>query len=722
MQFLYVLLGLCTLWLGGWRLAFFIGGVSSILTVLGLLCSSPGAPIGWSVFNRSIGLLTLWGMLWAGKVFIDRSLQLENSRASLQREIEHRTRTEQALRFREEQLRLALASSGAVPWSWDVPLNRLDEWTHEYRDLYGFSEDQPPTADTWFAHLHPEDRDRLKDRVQHMLETPGDDFWNEEFRILHPARGERWLGGMGQCYRDAEGRALRISGVNLDITERKLAEQALQTRNEDLESKIAHRTAQLQTALDRWELVTQATHDGIYDWDLTTHRVFYSPRWKEMHGLSQDEEQESLEQWSDRLHPDDRTRVLGHLNEYLSRNRQEFWEEYRIRRRDGSLMWVLDRGLALWDEEGRAVRMVGSEKDITWRKEAEESLRARERTFHALADNVPAFFAYIDASLRYTFVNKQYESLFGRPAADIIGYTVPELWGLETYAEIETYLAAALSGHEASCEFRHGTSAKRERWLSARYMSDRTENGVVLGVYALLLDVTDQKHTTTLLEKQRRRLQELSAKLLAAQEEERRRIARELHDSFTQRLAAIAVDLGSLERSSLSNATLLPHVRSMREAASQLADDVHDFAYRLHPSLLEHLGLEAAIRDQIDDVSRRTGLAIHYVQRGLAREIPIAVATCLYRVTQECLQNVLKHALASNVRIRLIGTVNGIGICIHDDGKGFSEEPPEVPSHGLGLISMEERVRLLKGTFRIRTQPGEGTEVHAWVPLTETSS
>lgn len=379
-----------------------------------------------------------------------------------------------------------------------------------------------------------------------------------------------------------------------EVDHRTKAEQALRLTNEQLESRVIERTAQLQTALDRWELVTQATHDGVYDWDLTTRQVVRSPHWKEMHGFENKDEFETFEQWSERIHPDDRTRVLGNLDEYLAKKRQGFREEYRIRRRDNRWIWVLDRAYALWNKESRAVRLVGSEKDITQRKQAEAQLRQHE---------------------------------------------------------------------------------------------------------AQLIDLT--------------------TKLLRAQDQERQRIARELHDDMTQRLAVLAVEIGSLARSDAPNAPPPVHIEHLRKTAAQLAEDVHNFAYRLHPSLLEHLGLEAAIRDQVDDFGRRTGLKVQYSQRTVPHALPMDVATCLYRVTQESLQNVLKHAEASEVLVRLLGTATGVGVCIRDDGRGFIPEPAGSISRGLGLISMEERVRLFQGSFRVRSSPGKGTEVHAWVPLSD---
>lgn len=464
---LYVPVCLASLWLGGWRVALVLGSLCSLLLVIGLFVSPPGGSFIWSIVNRSVAFLAIWSALWGGKMFTNRSFELERSHASLRQEAEQRTRAERALRL----------------------------------------------------------------------------------------------------------------------------------ANEELDARIAQRTVELQVALDRWELVTQATQDSIYDWDLTTRLVVYSPQRKVMHGFDKEDGHETIEQWSARIHSDDRTRVLDHLDEYLAKKRPEFREEYRIRRGDGNRIWILDRGIALWNKAGRPVRMVGSEKDITERKQAESQLRRHEAQLEALAE-----------------------------------------------------------------------------------------------------------------------------KLLKAQDHERQRIARDLHDDITQRLAVLAVEIGALERTSPPDAPIGASLANLRKAAAQLADDVHNFAYQLHPSLLEHLGLEAAIRDHVDEFRRRSELEVQYVQRDVPTSLPMDVATCLYRVTQESLQNVLKHADASTVLVRLLGTAAGVGVCIRDDGKGFAPKAMEPRAGGLGLISMEERVRLLRGIFRVRSYSGNGTEVHAWVPWSEMPS
>ncbi|NGZ96616.1 MAG: hypothetical protein CV089_10915 [Nitrospira sp. WS110] len=326
--------------------------------------------------------------------------------------------------------------------------------------------------------------------------------------------------------------------------------------------------------------------------------------------------------------------------------------------------------------------------------------------------------------------NPAAEQIFGYSAEEILGQPINLLVPAHRAGEVEATVARAMKG-----ELIQELITERKRKdgslvpVSLTIFPVKTLDGQIIGCSAIVRDITERKKTEEALQQKQReleryhaRLQDLSTKLLRAQDQERQRIARELHDDMTQRLAALAVDVGMLEPLCRPKMALLPHLRAVQEAAGQLADDIHSFAYRLHPPQLEHMGLEAAIHDHIDEFRRRSELPTQFKLRAVPQVIPIDIATCLYRVMQESLQNILKHAEASKIVVRLLGTCSGVGICIQDDGKGFVQESAGVPARGLGLPSLEERVRLLNGKFRIQTGPGCGTEVHAWIPLSEIQS
>jgi signal transduction histidine kinase len=149
-----------------------------------------------------------------------------------------------------------------------------------------------------------------------------------------------------------------------------------------------------------------------------------------------------------------------------------------------------------------------------------------------------------------------------------------------------------------------------------------------------------------------------------------------------------------------------------------LSQDVRQISHRLHPTILEDLGLTAALNELSEEFSAREGIEVLFEQETVPKALPVEIASCLYRVAQEALHNISKHAQAIQVRLRVKGDQQGIHLCIHDTGVGFDSEAG--PSrHGLGIVSMKERVQLVQGEFSIHSQRGHGTEVRVFVPLSK---
>ncbi|MBL8541090.1 MAG: sensor histidine kinase [Betaproteobacteria bacterium] len=207
----------------------------------------------------------------------------------------------------------------------------------------------------------------------------------------------------------------------------------------------------------------------------------------------------------------------------------------------------------------------------------------------------------------------------------------------------------------------------------------------------------------------------LAGHLLTAHEDERRRLARELHDDMTQRLARLAIDAARIERGA-SVAPAEGIARSLREELVRLSEDVHALSYRLHPSVLDELGLAAALQAECDRLSRQASIAVEVDVRDLPQPLPREPALCLFRVAQEALRNIARHAQAHAAVVSLAAFDGGLQLAVRDDGRGFdAARSNERPS--LGQMSMRERVRLLGGKLDIESAPGHGTTVVAWVPL-----
>lgn len=224
------------------------------------------------------------------------------------------------------------------------------------------------------------------------------------------------------------------------------------------------------------------------------------------------------------------------------------------------------------------------------------------------------------------------------------------------------------------------------------------------------------------LQHSREELRFLAGQLLTAQEEERRRIARDLHDDVNQRLAMLTMDLRRIEKDQMGDrSTIMGMISSITGRLTTVSDDVRQLAYRFHPSILDDLGLTKAVRRLVDDFSASTGLEAVYVHHDPVTPVPTDLATCVYRIAQESLTNVARHAHASEVEVELICDEGMIALSIRDNGVGFDLLRASQERGRLGLLSMKERVRLVGGTLDVIAAQGCGTHVEVHVPLSGSS-
>jgi len=228
-------------------------------------------------------------------------------------------------------------------------------------------------------------------------------------------------------------------------------------------------------------------------------------------------------------------------------------------------------------------------------------------------------------------------------------------------------------------------------------------------VFAFVENITESKQSE-------RALANVSRRLIEAQEQERTRIGRELHDDIGQRLALMAIGLQDLQQ----NPDILPEVSGrvteLHKQATEIAADIQSLSHELHSSKLQYLGIAAAMRGFCQEFGQQQKAEIDFRNDDLPGELPPDVSLCFFRVLQEALHNSAKHSGVRHFEVRLWGTSNEIHLTVSDSGTGFDSEAAKA-SRGLGLISMEERLKLLNGTFSIESQPLRGTRIHARVPF-----
>jgi signal transduction histidine kinase len=209
----------------------------------------------------------------------------------------------------------------------------------------------------------------------------------------------------------------------------------------------------------------------------------------------------------------------------------------------------------------------------------------------------------------------------------------------------------------------------------------------------------------------------LSARLIEAQEEERKRIARELHDDYNQRLAMTAIDLERLaENIGDSSPDAVDKLYELFNRVSEVGADLHSLSHSLHSSTLESLGLVAGVKGFCKEFAEQQGIQVDFAHENVPRGIPGDAALCMFRIAQEALRNVKKHSGAARAEVRLEWLSEKLHLSITDSGKGFDLTEPD-SDRGIGVHSMEERLRVLGGRLEITSHPMQGTRVDAWLPF-----
>jgi len=247
-------------------------------------------------------------------------------------------------------------------------------------------------------------------------------------------------------------------------------------------------------------------------------------------------------------------------------------------------------------------------------------------------------------------------------------------------------------------------------WIVSRGKFEYTKNGNATRMLGMAVDITGRKLAEGALAS-------VSRRLIEAHEEERTRIARELHDDINQRISLLTVNLGTLKQGLPTSEGQTRHcIEEAHKQVKELGKDIQALSHRLHSSKLEYLGLATACAGFCKELSDRYDIKIRFHSRDIPKELPEEIALCLFRVLQEALQNAIKHSGVQQFEVSLEATMNEILLSVHDSGIGFNAEKA-ISSHGLGLISMKERLKLVDGDLSIDSKLECGTTIHARVPL-----
>ena len=473
----------------------------------------------------------------------------------------------------------------------------------------------------------------------------------------------------------------------------------------------------LRESEERLSLATDSADAGLWVLDYATKVFWVTGRTRAIFGFSRDEII-TMKRFEAAVHPADRGLVLEAIERAANTAEELVSVEYRIVLPGGGReRWVSSRGRPHLTSTGEADRLMGVSIDITDREREREALMVSEARLASGAELAGLGYYEVDFDAGVMHTDERARDLCGVPPGRADGLGVLEFWMEHLHPDDRPrVMELRRQMHEGeqerfSTEYRYLHPTRGQVWLQHLAGSvTRDADGLAVRTHGVFRDVTGRKQA----EEESR---ELSRRLIRAQEEERALLARELHDDVSQRLAVLAIDVGRAELAAVDGEQS-GAMQAVREGLVSLSEDVHSLAYQLHPSVLEELGLAEALRAECGRRSRTGKLDVAVDLGPLPHPLTDDAALCLFRVAQEALSNVARHAAATCATVTLRQIGDGLVLAVSDDGAGFEPEHSREGMH-LGLAGMRERVRLMHGSLDIESAPGQGTKVIAWVPVGE---
>lgn len=468
---------------------------------------------------------------------------------------------------------------------------------------------------------------------------------------------------------------------------------------EDITSKKRAEDA-LRMSEERFRLAQQAARIGTFERNLRTDFVTWTPELESIYGLRAGQFTGTRMAFAKLVHPDDRDRVAKLTEEAIETGRPTSGE-WRAIWPDRSIHWIAGWWQVFKDQAGQPARMLGINMDITDRKLGETRLHEYERAVEGSQEMI----AVVDRDYRFLIANRQFVTTRGAESEQVIGKFVSEVVEKKTFEEIvQPKLEEAFHGKVVRFEMKYTYPQLGERELSVSYHPIEGPRGVDR-VACILHDITELKRAEEALAG-------MSRKLIEAQEQERRSIARELHDDINQRLALVAVELQRLQD---DPSELKTRLQALRQSTVEITDDIQALSHELHSSKLEYLGVVPGIRGWCGEFGDRHRMEVHFKSEA-ARAIPVEIGLCLFRILQEALHNAARHSGAKRIDVQLTESPAEVHLLVSDAGTGFNIEEAR-QGRGLGLLSMQERVRLVSGSITIDSTLNTGTTIHVRVPL-----
>ncbi|MBS1566427.1 MAG: PAS domain S-box protein [Bacteroidetes bacterium] len=563
----------------------------------------------------------------------------------------------------------------------------------KWREISGLPRKQA-LGNGWLVAVHPDDREAL---------FAG---WNEaarnqelsiaEYRFVRPDGSIRWVMGQAIPEKNPEGQIVGYVGNITDITARKKAEEKL---------KQSHRQLELSQSI---------AHVGYWERDLVNEDNYWSDEMYRLFGLKNTGRPEDLEIFMQKVHPEDR-HELGRIRESIIENGKATTTEFRYIMDNGEIKHFMTRGYVVHDESGRPIRMEGITQDITTRKRIEDEILKEKQLSDSLIKTLPNAFYLYTREGQFLRWNRHFEEASGYSAEEISRMRPTDFFDEEDKALIAQRIDNVFAYGEETVEAPFYTKNKKK--IPYYFTGKAIEYEGRLCAVGVGLDISKRVEAQEKIRQSSEQLRQLAAHLQDVREEERADMAREIHDELGQQLTGLKMDVYWLKEEMESPAAeTLQQIDGILRLLDQTIFTVRKISAALRPPILDDLGLVEALKQYGRDFQKRFGVELIFETE--LPDLPVLPkqGIGLFRIFQESLTNVARHAEASRVVCSLELVDDNIVLRIADNGKGF-DMAKTARKKTLGLLGMQERILVMEGTCAIKSAPGAGTEVVVTVPL-----
>jgi PAS domain S-box-containing protein len=612
----------------------------------------------------------------------------------------HRRMVEE-LRREKAKLDEAQHVGGMGSWELDLVENVLT-WSDEMYRIFEIDPERfGASYEAFLDALHPDDRERVNQVYTRSLETR--EPYEVEHRLLFPDGRIKHVIERCETFRDAAGGLLRSVGTTQDITVRVNAEAEIRRLEREF-SSLAENLPDIVSRFDR---------------DL--RRIYVNPEIERSTGMSR----ESL---LGKTHlelgmPGKMAEVWTHALRRVFHTGEPEMFEFEFTAKSGMVRYYHTRAVPEYDASGKVETVLTIARDISTLKGAEAVLRESEERLHGITTNVPGMVFQCcrhagEHELHFTYISNGARWLLGLDAA-VLQQDVKALVSLIIPEDVASFhtsmLASQISLSLWNWEGRLVTAEGKTRWINLRATPRRHGEGRCMWD-GVAINITESKVSEEKLVQSKNMLRELSAHLEGVREEERKRIAREIHDELGQTLTALRMDV-SLARLGFgeSSPQLMARLQSMTQLVDRTIKTARHVTSSLRPGALD-LGIVAALEWLVEEFIEYAGIPCELVLGDGDIELNEFTATAVFRIIQESLTNIARHARASQVEIIVTRSADQLCFEVRDNGKGF--DPGAVASRkSFGLVGMRERVAMMEGDFELDSEPGQGTRIRVCVPV-----